>query len=86
MESFNREVQGPRAVRIFLCLVIAAFSTLAGWAQAGRGGIGGLVTDPSGALVPGARVTLLNRATGSTQQTLTTTAGLYSFVSVNPGQ
>jgi outer membrane receptor protein involved in Fe transport len=86
MGSFNRDVPRPRAVRIFLCLVIAAFTAVAGWSQAGRGGISGLVTDPSGALIPGAKVTLLNRATGLAQQTLTTTAGLYSFVSVNPGQ
>jgi hypothetical protein len=83
---FNWADQRKRAVGIFLCLVIAAFSTVAGWAQAGRGGISGSVTDPSGALISGAKVTLLDGATGSTQQTLTTAGGLYTFVSLNPGQ
>lgn len=54
-------------------------------AQAGRGGISGLVTDPSGAVVPGAKVTAKNYATGISSSTVTTAAGLYSFVSLNPG-
>jgi len=57
----------------------------AAWAQAGRGGINGTVTDPSGAVVPGARVTALNHATGISQSTVTTRAGLYDFVALNPG-
>ncbi|MGC1374075.1 MAG: carboxypeptidase-like regulatory domain-containing protein, partial [Candidatus Sulfotelmatobacter sp.] len=54
-------------------------------AQAGRGSISGLVTDPGGAVIPGAKVVLLNRATGVTQHTVTTGAGLYTFLSLNPG-
>jgi hypothetical protein len=54
-------------------------------AQAGRGSISGLVTDPGGALVSGAQVVLRNPATGSTQRTVTTSAGLYTFISLNPG-
>jgi len=64
---------------LFLCIGTVAF------AQAGRGGISGLVTDPSGAVVPGANVTALSKATGIAQSTTTTAAGLYSFVSVTPG-
>jgi hypothetical protein len=54
-------------------------------AQAGRGSISGIISDPSGAVVPGATVTALNHATGITQSTVTTHSGLYSFVSLNPG-
>jgi len=54
-------------------------------AQAGRGSISGLVSDPTGAIVPGAKVTALNHATATSQSTITTAAGLYSFVSLNPG-
>jgi hypothetical protein len=64
---------------LILCAGTAAF------AQAGRGGISGLITDPSGAVVPGAKVTALNHATGVAQSTVSTAAGLYSFVSLNPG-
>jgi hypothetical protein len=64
---------------LFLCAGSVAL------AQAGRGSISGLVSDPAGALVAGARVVLLNPATGVTQHTVTTGAGLYTFISLNPG-
>ncbi|MGD0509125.1 MAG: carboxypeptidase-like regulatory domain-containing protein, partial [Terriglobales bacterium] len=64
---------------LFLCASSVAF------AQAGRGSISGLVSDPSGAIVSGAKVTALNHATGITLHTVTSDAGLYSFVSLNPG-
>ena len=71
--------------RVFFACTLLLCATTAALAQAGRGSISGLVTDPSGAVVPGASVTLLNHATGVTQHTVTTAAGLYSFVSLNPG-
>jgi hypothetical protein len=64
---------------LFLCAGSVAL------AQAGRGSISGLVTDPGGALVQGANVVLRNPATGVTQHTVTTSAGLYTFISLNPG-
>ena len=62
-----------------------SFAASAAWCQAGRGGINGTVTDPTGAVVTGAKVTALSLATGISQSTVTTPAGLYSFVSLNPG-
>jgi hypothetical protein len=64
---------------LFLCAGSVAL------AQAGRGSISGLVTDPGGALIQGAQVVLRNPATGVTQHTVTTSAGLYTFISLNPG-
>ncbi len=55
------------------------------FAQAGRGGISGTVTDPSGAVVPKAKITALSESNGITQQSVTSGSGLYSFVSLNPG-
>ena len=55
-------------------------------AQAGRGSISGTVTDQGGAVVPSAEVVLLNHATGVTQHTLTSGAGFYTFISLNPGK
>jgi len=69
---------------LFVCVVFLCAATAA-LAQAGRGSISGLVSDPTGAIVPGAKITLLNHATGVALHTVTTTAGLYSFVSLNPG-
>jgi hypothetical protein len=68
-----------------LCLCILLLCTGIAFGQAGRGGVNGLVTDPTGAIVPGAKVTLLNHATGVEQHSVTTAAGLYSFVSLTPG-
>jgi hypothetical protein len=64
---------------LLLCAVTAAL------AQAGRGSINGLVTDPTGAIIPGAKVTLLNHATGVTSHSVTTSGGLFTFISLNPG-
>src|SRR5580704_10278150 len=67
---------------VSILLLCAASIALA---QAGRGGVSGLVTDPAGAVVAGAKVVLLNQATGVTQRTVTSSAGLYTFISLNPG-
>src|ERR1035438_715324 len=73
-------------LRAFFCIwMLLLAAGTAAWAQAGRGGISGTVTDPSGALIPGANVTALDHATGIVQSTVTTRGGLYSFVSLNPG-
>ena len=55
------------------------------FAQAGRGTISGTVTDPAGAVAPGVEVVLQSKATGLTERTVTSGAGLYAFVSLNPG-
>lgn len=64
---------------------LSCFFVAAAFGQAGRGSISGTVTDPAGALVPGAQVVLLNQATGVKQHTVTSSAGLYTFISLNPG-
>ena len=75
-----------RLVRIACCIcVVFSFASHA-WAQAGRGSISGTITDPSGAVIPQASITLLNNANGLTQHTVTNAAGSYTFVSLNPGQ
>jgi hypothetical protein len=83
MNSRNAMV---KTVRNFLsvCILFLCAGSVA-LAQAGRGGISGLVSDSSGASVKGANVTALNQATGVTQHTVTSDAGLYSFVALNPG-
>jgi len=47
--------------------------------------IGGIVTDPSGAVVPGASVVLKNQNLGVTYKTATDSRGSYSFPSLLPG-
>ncbi len=74
-------------IRLRFGIVVGALvlSAALALAQAGRGSINGLVSDPAGAVVPGAQITLLNQATGLTEHTVTSAAGLYSFISLNPG-
>src|SRR5690349_9374787 len=54
-------------------------------AQEPTGTITGVVRDASGAIVSGASVTIVDKATHSTTQTLTSTAGVYSAPSLQPG-
>ncbi|HEX8800521.1 MAG TPA: carboxypeptidase-like regulatory domain-containing protein, partial [Terriglobales bacterium] len=62
-------------------LVFTVLGLLAGtmWAQGGTGELTGLVTDPSGAVIANAQITLTNSATGETRTTVTTAAGTYRF-------
>lgn len=77
---------GVEKVRNFLSICVLLFCAgSTAFAQGGRGSISGLVSDPSGAVVSGAQVTALDHATGVAQHTVTSAAGLYTFVSLTPG-
>ena len=54
------------------------------WAQAGTTSVRGTITDPAGALVAGADLTLSNAATGFSRATKTGPSGEYQFVQVPP--
>ncbi len=81
----NSEKAMAMTVRTFLSVVLFLCAASIAHAQAGRGSISGLISDPSGAIVPGAQVVLRNPATGVTQHSVTSGAGLYTFISLNPG-
>ena len=49
------------------------------------GSITGVVTDPSGAVVPGARVTATEKNTGSVRTITTNSSGFYSLTNLAPG-
>jgi hypothetical protein len=54
-------------------------------AQTAAAGLNGTVRDPSGAVIPEARVVLLNTATGVRQTTTTNPTGSYVFPNIPPG-
>src|SRR5579871_2129702 len=66
-----------------LCLLLIGASPLS--AQVDEGAITGTVTDTTGAVVPGATVTLLNVDQGITLDTKTTGSGAYTFSPVRIG-
>src|SRR6266850_4052066 len=49
------------------------------------GEVTGRVTDPSGAVIPGASITLTNVNTNAVRNVVSTEAGAYTFPSVTPG-
>jgi hypothetical protein len=53
--------------------------TLSLHAQTFRGGVNGAVTDPSGAVIPGAAVEAMNNATGVILKTVTSSGGEFEF-------
>jgi len=67
----------------FVGLLILALCLL-GWA-AGVGSVSGTITDPSGAVIPAATITLRNSNTGVLQTAATGDDGSFSFVSVPAG-
>jgi hypothetical protein len=68
---------------VIACL--ALFMPRASHAQASAG-ITGTITDPSGAVVPNAKVTLKNEATSVAVNTTSSSAGTYAFRGLNPGK
>ena len=74
------------AVRpILVVLFLTAISVTSLRAQVDTGSITGTVTDPSGAVVSGAKVTLTNEGTGTSLSTTTGADGVYEFSPVRIG-
>jgi hypothetical protein len=66
--------------------IVAMLAILAATGKAQTSGeINGLVTDPSGAAVAGATVTVTNKATGAIRRAVSNGEGLYAFPSLLPG-
>ena len=70
---------------LFLALGLAFVVVPQARAQAQYGTITGTVTDPSGAVVPGAKVVLTNQSTHEIRSTSTDASGLFSFTTVPRG-
>ena len=71
---------------LFVCFVaLAVLSLPMLYAQVQNGTISGTITDPGGAVVPDAAVTLTSKATGLVLQIQSSKAGFYSFPQLLPG-
>ncbi len=73
-----------RKAGIWLFVVLLLLGTTV-YAQTFRGAINGTVTDPSGSVVPNAKVTVTEIATGVERSTLTTSEGQFAFQDIPPG-
>ena len=62
--------------------IFALFCIVPAFGQGGTGELTGLVTDPSGAIIPNATVSLTNSATGEKRTSTTSGAGIYRFVAL----
>lgn len=65
-----------------LCMSLTAFAQT----TVAQGSIQGTVTDPSGAVVGGAKVTITNRANGQVGTTTTSSSGTYNSGGLIPGE
>ncbi|HKD91432.1 MAG TPA: carboxypeptidase regulatory-like domain-containing protein [Terriglobales bacterium] len=85
--KLSMESISPRSLQIFLTLiaVIALTSALASAQTSATGLVIGTVTDPSGAVVPNAQVTLTNTETNQTATAASNSSGGFTFANVAPG-
>ena len=86
-KSFPREKWTVKnlAFRTAVLVLSLALVTAMAFGQAETGTITGTVTDPSGAVVPNAAVTVSSPNTGATRNTNTTGTGLYAVPNLQPG-
>src|SRR5262245_35457944 len=74
-----------RKLFTFFAVVVALALALPAQAQKITGTIRGTVTDQTGAVIPGAKVTVTNEDTGLTRGGITTSAGIYAFAELPVG-
>jgi Carboxypeptidase regulatory-like domain/TonB dependent receptor len=74
-----------RFLTLILSLSVAFFAIPVAYGQSTYGAIAGTVSDPSGAAVPDAQVTLTNLGTTEKRTQPTGNDGLYTFVNLIPG-
>jgi outer membrane receptor protein involved in Fe transport len=71
---------------LIVLMVIMSAGIQFGYSQAETGQITGTVTDPTGAIIPNAKITAKSTATGSERQTTSSSAGTYAITNLQPGR
>lgn len=71
---------------VFTMVGLLGLLTSSAEAQVLYGSVVGTVTDPGGAVVPGATVTITNNATGQIRDVVSDEAGRYSVTTLSPGE
>src|SRR5687768_1012681 len=70
---------------VFLPTLLCLLFTTNAFSQSSNGSIGGVVRDPSQALIPGVTVTVTNTQTGVTSKWITNESGAYNAPGLLPG-
>jgi hypothetical protein len=71
--------------RMLLACLMCVMVSAPAWAQFETGNVVGTIKDSTGAVVPGAKVTLTNTQTGVTNEKTSDANGSYEFFTVRPG-
>ncbi len=71
--------------RPFICFFACLILSFAATAQLPTSTLNGTITDPQGAAIASAKVTITNEATGVSRETTTDAQGFYTFANVAPG-
>jgi Carboxypeptidase regulatory-like domain len=74
-----------RKLVVCLAAVLMCAGLTRSWAQSAQGTIVGHVTDPTGAVVPGAKITVKDLSTGLAHTFQTNASGDYTVPDLNPG-
>lgn len=72
-------------VRLALLALTLTGTVSPAFSQLVRGALSGVVTDPSGAVLPGAQVIITNKETNISRNTTTNDSGFYRFAALEPG-
>jgi hypothetical protein len=72
-------------MRNLLLCVFLMLTTIPMWGQTNTGVITGIATDPAGAVIPGAKVTITDQSTGASLSFTTNGQGYFTTAPINPG-
>jgi Carboxypeptidase regulatory-like domain len=77
---------GRRISKIVLFFLIAVVNTAFVLAQSANTSLRGVVKDPTGAIIPGTKITLVDNATGRSFSSIANGSGEYQFIQIPPAQ
>ena len=75
-----------RRIGVSVLVLFLSLCTAVSFAQMATTSLGGVVKDPTGAVVPGATITLSNAATGETLKVTSKSSGEYQLLQIPPAK